>query len=118
MFNEVMELIKKAGVFLILAQTLLHLCVADSFEKYIKMIVGLVTVMMLVFPVIAYFREEDIKSFDEYREAYEKEIFGDTPDFDQIRDENWKTYLKLENISFDSGVENENLSGGEYEGAN
>ncbi len=96
MFDNILEIVKKAGIFLILAQTLLHLCVSDTFEKYIKMLVGIVTIMLLIFPVLSFFREDTFQYFDEYRQTYEEKIFGQEVDFEQIRDTKWNGYLNAE----------------------
>ena len=90
MFEHVLEIIKKAGIFLILAQTVLHLCVSDAYEKYLKMIVGLITAIMLLLPIVDLIREDGLETFDTYREKYETEMFGKTLDFEQIKNEAWQ----------------------------
>lgn len=79
---------------MILAQTILHLCVGDSYEKYIKTIVALITAIMLVAPIISLINEESVQGFEKYRFEYEKEIFGGEVDFESIRDTSWEEYLQ------------------------
>lgn len=100
MFDEIMEIIKKAGIFLVLAQTVLQLCAGDSYEKYIRMIVGLISAMLLFLPVIELIRSDGLQSFEEYRIRYEKELISEDMDFEAIRDERWKIYLE-ENIGME-----------------
>ncbi len=94
MFDEVMEMIKKAGVFLVLAQTFLQLCAGDVYEKYIRMVIGLISAMLLFLPVLEWIREDGVQSFENYRVEYEEEMFGNETDFDAIRDEAWKSQLE------------------------
>ena len=74
MFEDVLEIIKKAGIFLILSQTILQLCVSEIYEKYIKMMVVLVTAVMLILPIAEFIKEDAFQSFEEYRIEYEKKI--------------------------------------------
>lgn len=96
MFEEVMDVIKKAGIFMVLAQTLLHLCMGNSYEKYIKMIVGFITAFMLLVPVIEALDQNKLKNFEEYCAEYERELFGKDADFEKIRDEAWGGYFSYE----------------------
>lgn len=94
MFDHVLEIVKKAGIFLILAQTVLHLCVNDAYEKYIKVIVGLITAIMLIFPVVELIRDESFRDFESYRTEYEEQMLGGAPDFERIKEEAWENYYK------------------------
>lgn len=94
MFDEVMETIKKAGVFLVLAQTFLQLCAGDVYEKYIRMVIGLISAMLIFLPVLELLREDGWQSFEKYRMVYEEAMFGNETDFDAIRDEAWKSQLE------------------------
>ena len=94
MFDSVLEIIKKAGIFLILAQTVLHLCVNETYEKYIKMIVGLITAILLIFPVIELIKEGGFQDFESYRLEYEAKIWSGTPDFEGIKEDAWENSMK------------------------
>lgn len=94
MFDEILEIIKKAGIFLVLAQTVLQLCAGEAYEKYIRMIVGLISAMLLFLPVIELVRSGGLQSFEEYRLRYEKELLSEEMDFEAIRDERWEAYLE------------------------
>ncbi len=94
MFEDVLEIIKKAGIFLILSQTILQLCVSEIYEKYIKMMVVLVTAVMLILPIAEFIKEDAFQSYEEYRIEYEKKIFEQEVDFEKIRDERWEGYVQ------------------------
>ena len=94
MFDSVLEMIKKAGIFLILAQTVLHLCISETYEKYIKMLVGLITAILLIFPVIELIKEGGFQDFESYRMEYEAKIWRGTPDFEEIKEDAWENSIK------------------------
>lgn len=94
MFDNVLEIIKKAGIFLILAQTVLHLCISETYEKYIKMLVGLITAILLIFPVIELIKEGGFQDFESYRMEYEAKIWSGTPDFEEIKEDAWENSIK------------------------
>lgn len=94
MFDSVLEIIKKAGIFLILAQTVLHLCVSENYEKYIRMLVGFITAILLIFPVIELVKENGFQDFESYRLEYEARIWSGTPDFEKIKDDAWENSIK------------------------
>ncbi len=94
MFDHILEVVKKTGIFLVLAQTVLHLCANDAYEKYIKMIVGLITAIMLIFSIVELIRDDGLRNFETYRKEYEEQLLGGTPDFEQIKDEAWEHYYE------------------------
>ena len=96
MFDNVLEIIKKAGIFLVLAQTVLHLCVSETYEKYIKMLVGLITAILLIFPVIDLIKEGGFQDFESYRMEYETKIWSGTPDFEEIKNDAWENSMKVQ----------------------
>ncbi len=96
MFEDILLIVKKAGIFLILGQTILHLCAGDTYEKYIKMLVGLVTAALFISPILELFQNDGIQSFEEYRIRYEEKIFEEETDFEEIRDESWWLYFMEE----------------------
>lgn len=52
MEQKLFEIMKRASVFVILAQTMLHFCPRESYEKYLRLLVSLMTVTVLVFPLL------------------------------------------------------------------
>lgn len=106
MFEDILLVIKKAGIFLVLGQTILHLCAGDDYEKYIRMLVGLITAVLFIAPIMELIQKDGFQSFEEYRIRYEEKLFEKDADFEQIRDEKWSGYFIEETES------------GQYEGAN
>ena len=94
MFDSILEIIKKTGIFMILAQTVLHLCVSETYEKYIKMLVGIITAIFLIFPVIDLVKENGFQDFESYRLEYEARIWSGTPDFEKIKEDAWESSMK------------------------
>lgn len=94
MFDGILEVIKRTGVFVIFAQTLLNLCAGEVYEKYIKILVGLITAVMLIFPIVEAVKKDALYSFEVYRIRYEKEFTNGELDFEQIRDERWGRYVE------------------------
>ena len=94
MFDSILEIIKKAGIFMILAQTVLHLCVSETYERYIKMLVGIITAIFLIFPVIDLVKENGFQDFESYRLEYEARIWSGTPDFEKIKEDAWESSMK------------------------
>lgn len=49
--NELVELIKRIGIFMIAAQAVLHFAPGQKYEKYIKLIVGALVLLQFVTPL-------------------------------------------------------------------
>ncbi len=75
---------------MILAQTVLHLCGGEVYEKYIKMLINILMAVMLIMPIAEGFREGSIQNFESYVEQYEKTMTQGNMDFEKIRDEAWQ----------------------------
>ena len=52
------EIIKEAGIFIVIAQAVLILVPGESYEKYVKVIIGLVMIVKLAQPIVAFFSED------------------------------------------------------------
>lgn len=85
---------------MVLAQTILHLCVNDTYEKYMKMMVGLITAIILLVPIISLIKEGGSNDFESYLNQYETEMFGEKPDFEAIKENAWTNYLESEENGF------------------
>lgn len=48
------EIIKRAGIFMILAETLIYCCPKTKYEKYLKFIAGVMLLAILIMPVISF----------------------------------------------------------------
>lgn len=49
--NTLVELIKRIGIFMIAAQTVIHFTPGQKYEKYIKLIVGMMILLQFVMPL-------------------------------------------------------------------
>lgn len=101
MFEDILSIIKKAGIFLVFGQTLLHLCAGDVYEKYIKMLIGLITAILLISPILNMIKEDSFESFESYRMRYEEKMFQGETDFEKLRDEKWSEYFMEESASYE-----------------
>lgn len=76
MKTDVFEFLKRASVFMILAQAIIHFRPSPVYEKYIRFLAGIMTVVILFLPMMEQFRkgvESDYwDSLVEYREQVEK----------------------------------------------
>lgn len=63
MEQEILNILKKMGVFIVVAQTLIHFCPNIHYEKYIKMIVGVMTISMLVLPIFNFIFKGDFNRY-------------------------------------------------------
>lgn len=52
MEEYIMEIMKRTSVFLILAQAIIHFRPNPSYEKYFKFLVGIMTIVLLVIPLL------------------------------------------------------------------
>ena len=90
MFENVLDVIKKTGIFMVVAQTLLHLCGGENYEKYIKMLIHIIMAVMLAVPIAEGLKEGSIQSFEAYVKEFEETITKESLDFEKIRDEAWQ----------------------------
>ena len=90
MFENVLDVIKKTGIFMVVAQTLLHLCGGENYEKYIKMLLHIIMAVMLAVPIAEGLKEGSIQSFEAYVKEFEETITKESLDFEKIRDEAWQ----------------------------
>lgn len=72
MGNEIFAVIKKACVFLIGAQLILHLKPNGMYEKYLKFIVHLMTLTLFMMPLFQIFGQTEETAFSESLAKYEE----------------------------------------------
>lgn len=68
--------IGQLAVFLICAQTLIHFRPKDSYEKYIKLLVSMMLLILLVEPVMELFGKGNTGDFMEQAALYEQSLEG------------------------------------------
>lgn len=72
MGDEIFSVIKKASVFLIGAQLILHLKPNGLYEKYLKFIVHLMALTLFMMPLLKLFGQTDEKAFSKSLAGYEE----------------------------------------------
>ncbi len=58
---------KQLCIFTILAQTILHICANKSFEKYIRLLVSCMSIMIIIMPILEFVYSIRGNSIDEYK---------------------------------------------------
>ncbi len=92
MEDYLMEIIKRTSVFMILAQALIHFRPNPSYEKYFRFLVGIMTLVILVIPLVEWFhsgvREEYRTCMNTYTDKLQ-ELSVQEPAFDMTPSENY-----------------------------
>lgn len=74
MGNSFLEFMKSIGIFIICAQSLVHFTAGKSYEKYVKVLIGMMILAQFVAPVRAAFAEENTKELWEEVERFQLEM--------------------------------------------
>lgn len=69
-----LEKIGQLAVFLICAQTLVHFRAKESYEKYMKLLVSMMLLILLVEPIMHLFKKQDNGTFLEQVQWYEQQL--------------------------------------------
>ncbi len=72
--EALLEKIGQLAIFLICAQTLVHFRAKESYEKYIKLLVSMMLLILLVEPIMDLFGKEDKGAFLEQVQWYEQRL--------------------------------------------
>ena len=86
MGDEIFSVIKKASVFLIGAQLILHLKPNGLYEKYLKFIVHLMALTLFMMPLLKLFGQTDEKAFSKSLAGYEEMMQEDMMQINYICD--------------------------------
>ncbi len=109
-----MAIMKRASIFMILAQALIHFRPNPSYEKYVKFLAGIMTIVILVIPIMELFQDGAAERYDEYLLQYMErlqEISGEEAAADMDIEPS-RTYIgmvekeiktKLNNYEFQDG---------------
>lgn len=74
MAESLLEFMKRIAVFMIIAQTILHFRPNKSYEKYLKMLIGIMMLAIFIVPITQLFRRDSMKEYERLLEGYEKNI--------------------------------------------
>lgn len=76
MKTDIFEILKRASVFMILARAVIHFRPSAAYEKYIRLLMGIMTVVILVLPMLELFQDGAAgryrSSMAEYREQLKR----------------------------------------------
>lgn len=86
MGDEIFSVIKKASVFLIGAQLILHLKPNGMYEKYLKFIVHLMALTLFMMPLLKLFGQTDETAFSQSLAGYEEMMQEDMMQINYICD--------------------------------
>lgn len=125
MAEYIMSLMKQVAVFTIVAQTILHFRPNKSYEKYLKMLIGIMMLAIFILPFTELFSKNSTLEYTRLLEGYEKSIDRMYQNSDFTIDLKQETYLytiqeeikdRFNIVSKEYGyqVENVTLSGIEY----
>ena len=74
MEEYLMTLIKKTSIFMILAQAFIHFRPSAVYEKYFKFLIGIMTTVILVIPVMELFHSGTLIEYQEKLHYYMEEL--------------------------------------------
>lgn len=83
MVNIFLEMSKKVGVFMIISQTLMHLGIAKSYEKYIRLIISFMAAAQIIFSFAAFFQVENSGILECFKTDFQEEWKQELKAFDE-----------------------------------
>lgn len=75
MGDQILEIIKKLGIFIIISQTIVHFCPNNSYERYIRMLVGIMIISLMVIPVAGIFFSQVEFDYASRLSQFEKDFY-------------------------------------------
>ena len=72
--RDILEGMKNMGIFMAVSHLIIQFCPSKEYEKYIKTICGIITVVILAMPVFKLFSEDTVTEFQAYLEICEQEF--------------------------------------------
>lgn len=69
-----LEFMKRIGIFLVCAQSIMHFTAGKSYEKYIKLLIGVMVLGQFIIPVRALFAGSENAEIGEMVERFQKEM--------------------------------------------
>lgn len=64
MGEELLQIIKRVGIFMVCAQMLLHFKPSESYGKYIRLLMSMMVLAQLISPIMAFFGRGSETSFE------------------------------------------------------
>lgn len=74
MAEYILELMKRIAAFTIIAQAILHFRPNKSYEKYLKLLIGMIMLAIFIVPMAELFHKDSIREYELLLEGYERSI--------------------------------------------
>lgn len=78
MFSVFLELVKRAGIFVIIGQTIQHFGISQKYEKYMKLVISFMIAAQIIFAFGVYADRDEksgmIMSVEEYMEEWDSKM--------------------------------------------
>ena len=74
MEDYLMSIMKRASIFMILSQALIHFRPNPSYEKYLKFLAGIMTTVILIIPVLEWSRSGITEQYSICLEQYRERL--------------------------------------------
>lgn len=74
MEDYIMTVIKRASIFMILAQAFMHFRPSSSYEKYFKFLIGIMTTVILIVPIMELLQKGTIQKYEQQMSFYIDEM--------------------------------------------
>lgn len=91
-----LDFMKQIGIFIICAQSFTHFSAGKSYEKYVKLLIGIMVLMQFVTPIKALFAPENYEELQEEVERFQKELESAAGEIVWEYEESDETALALE----------------------
>lgn len=83
MVSIFLDMAKKVGIFMIISQTLMHLGMAKTYEKYIRLVISFMAVAQIIFSFAAFFKIENTGFLECFQADFQEEWKQEVKVFDE-----------------------------------
>lgn len=85
------EVIRRTGIFLIIAQTMYHFISGSRYARYIRLLIRIMMLAILIVPILDFIKEGTDEDFsaklDRFERQYEEILEGERPPYGDTADE-------------------------------
>lgn len=74
MGSNFLEILKQVGIFMLAGQIIVHFRPSGHYEKYLKMILGIMVLSQLVVPVLSIFRKDVTENFENTMRSFGEKL--------------------------------------------
>ena len=113
-----MELLKQIGAFMVCAQTILHFKPHQKYDKYLKLLAGIMVIAQLLVPLLSVLTDSEVSLYKEDRSFFGevKGLLENTdvnPEVNQMWENADEILNKYMDIEVKSRLNNENIEDSE-----